>query len=80
MNKNILNIQNPLRQRFPGRDVNNYDIDVGGNIKVYKMLGLLYQNSSIHLDRKFDRFCQLRSRHIEKYGIDNSVNSGDILI
>ena len=78
--KNILNIQNPLKQRFPGRGVNNYDIDVGGNIKVYKMLGLLYQNSSIHLDRKFDRFCQLRSRHIEKYGIDNSVNSGDILI
>lgn len=37
-------------------------------------------NTSIHLDRKFDIFCQLRSRHTEKYGVDNSVNSGDILI
>lgn len=65
--KNILNINNPLRQRWPDREINNWEIDIGGNIQVYKKLKLLYENSTIYLDRKFERFCQLRSLHIERY-------------
>lgn len=65
--KEILNINNPLRQRWPERNINNWEIDIGGNVQVYKKLKLLYENSTIYLDRKFDRFCQLRSLHIERY-------------
>ena len=65
--KEILDINNPLSQRWPERGVNNWDIDIGGNIQVYRKLKLLYENSTIYLDRKFERFCQLRSLHIERY-------------
>jgi hypothetical protein len=68
--KEILDIENPLRQRWPDRGVNNWEIDFGGNIKTYKKLKLLYENSTVYLDRKFERFCQLRSHHIEKYGLE----------
>lgn len=66
--KILFGIINPLTQRHPERDVNNYDIDFGGNIKVYKILNILYENSHVYLDRKFKRYCRLRSLHIEKYG------------
>lgn len=58
---NILNLKSKLRQRHPSRLVNNWDIDIGGNYQVLGILNKIYLNSTIFLERKYERYIDLQS-------------------
>lgn len=45
-------------QRYPERNVNNYTITIGGNIQVKRILDSLYDNATIYLERKYNRYKQ----------------------
>ncbi len=62
----ILGVTNMLQKRKKD-DSNNYSIDFGGNNKVLLNLKKLYDQSHIHLDRKYVRFSSL----VEKQAILN---------
>ena len=63
----LINIgfKNKLLKRWPLRNNNNYDIDIGGNIQVLSICNYLYENSTLFLDRKFERYKLLRSLYQE---------------
>lgn len=42
-------------------DKNNYDLTISGNHQVYTFLNALYDNSTIHLKRKYDRYLELKN-------------------
>lgn len=42
-------------------NVNNYSVSYGGNIQVKNMLDYLYGNSTIYLDRKYERYLLLKN-------------------
>lgn len=50
-----------LEQRHPERNTNNYQITIGGNKQVKRILDSLYFNSTIYLERKYNRYKQLVS-------------------
>lgn len=56
----ILNISAKLEKRKDD-DKNNYYIRCGGIDKPYQILKLLYESSTIHLDRKYDKFKKLET-------------------
>lgn len=64
-----ININN-FYKRQEDQDV--LSIDFGGNLQVLKFLNYIYKDSSVHLDRKFDRYKQLCS----KYSVEPSRNTG----
>lgn len=47
-------------QRYPERNVNNYSITIGGNQQVRKILDNLYQGATIYLERKYNRYIELK--------------------
>lgn len=51
--KNILNLDNKLEKRQPNSQANNYYIRVGGTVKVYNALKIIYDSCQIHLNRKY---------------------------
>ena len=55
-----------LNKRHKDRDNDNYDIDIGGNIQVLNIMEYLYKDSNIFLDRKYNRFVDLKSLYSEK--------------
>lgn len=57
----FLNTNLKLEQRYPDRNKNNYQITIGGNQQVKKILDTLYSNATIFLDRKYNRYKQLLS-------------------
>lgn len=40
---------------------NNYALDIGGHNQIIPMLDKLYENSTIHLQRKYVRYCNLKT-------------------
>lgn len=40
---------------------NNYSLDISGNKQAYNFLTALYENSTIHLKRKYDRYIELKN-------------------
>lgn len=51
-----------LYQRHVGSDVNNYYISIGGNKQVLSILSYLYDDSTVYLERKYQRFVQLKTQ------------------
>ena len=60
---NKIGFKNKLLRRWPDRNNNNYDIDIGGNLQVLKICNYLYKDATIFLDRKYDRYKMLQSRY-----------------
>lgn len=57
---NVLNINLKLEKR-KNDNKNNYYIRCGGTCKPYEILKLLYQNSPVHLDRKYKKYKSLET-------------------
>jgi hypothetical protein len=51
---------NKLLQRHPERDNNNYTLRHCGNLITYKYMSMLYENAEIYLERKYNKFLQLK--------------------
>lgn len=45
-----------LRQRHPGRNNNNYDLEIGGRLQVKRILEYIYSDAEVYLDRKYERY------------------------
>jgi hypothetical protein len=46
---------------------NTYEVIVSGNLKVHKVCELLYNNATIYLDRKFERFEFLKELNMKRH-------------
>lgn len=57
--QNILGLNLKLGQRHPERDINNYDFTINGNVQVKRIMDYLYNNSTIHLERKYKKYLEL---------------------
>lgn len=57
----ILGTNVKLEQRHPEKNINNYQITIGGNNQVKRILDSLYSNSTIYLERKYNRYKQFLS-------------------
>ena len=57
----VLGTNVKLEQRHPERNINNYQITIGGNNQVKRILDSLYSNSTIYLERKYNRYKQFLS-------------------
>lgn len=57
-----------LCKRHKDRDNDNYDIDIGGNRNVLKIMNFIYDGATIFLERKYNVYLNLLSRCQE---IDN---------
>ena len=51
---------NKLLQRFPERNNNNYTLKHVGNLVTYKYMNMLYENANVYLERKYNKFLQLK--------------------
>lgn len=58
---NAIGYNSRLYQRHPERNVNNYDIDIGGNRQVINILSFIYRDATVYLERKYNRFLELKS-------------------
>lgn len=56
-----------LYKRHKDRDNNNFDIDIGGNIQVLKILDYLYKDCTICLERKRDIYFEIKSLYVEMH-------------
>lgn len=52
-----------LHQRYPERNNNNYSIRISGDKQVYELGKYLYQNSTIFLKRKYDKFLIIENKY-----------------
>lgn len=50
-----------LQQRFPERNNNNYSLDIGGRLQVYRILHWLYEDATVFLPRKKERYDILKN-------------------
>lgn len=48
-----------LSQRHPERPVDNYNFSIGGRVQVKRIATLLYQNTIVYLDRKYERYLKM---------------------
>jgi len=51
----------PTFEKRRKNNVNNYSVSYGGNLQVLKMLDYLYADTTIYLDRKYERYLLLKS-------------------
>lgn len=58
---NVIGYNSRLYQRHPERNVNNYEIDIGGNRQVLDILSFIYKDATVYLERKYNRFLGLKS-------------------
>lgn len=49
-----------LSKRNPERGNNNYTLKHGGNQITYKYMSLLYENADVYLERKYQKYLQLK--------------------
>ena len=63
--KKELNVNSITYQRY-NNDKNNYTLMFSGNINVIRICELLYRNSNIFLDRKYERFQKLKEDYNSK--------------
>lgn len=55
-----------LMQRYPERKNNNYTLKHGGNQVAYKYMNKIYNNAVVYLDRKYEKYLQLKN-YISNY-------------
>lgn len=53
--------ETPVLQKRRKNNVNNYSLEYGGNKQTLTILNYLYNNSSIYLQRKYERYLLLKS-------------------
>lgn len=60
LNREIVDYQGTFNykfyKRYKERDINNYYISYGGNIKVRNIMNYIYKDSTIYLDRKYNKY------------------------
>ena len=49
-----------LSQRFPDRNNNNFTLHYGGNQQVSKLLDIIYKDATIYLQRKYNKYAEMR--------------------
>lgn len=55
----ILGVSVKLIKRHKDSDVDNYTITICGNVQLKNILGKLYNGSTIHLERKYNKYLEL---------------------
>lgn len=63
-----------IGKRHKDREVNNYQVNIGGNVKVDKMLDWIYKDSTIYLDRKYKKYLEIKSKY-KRYLVELASNS-----
>lgn len=63
-----------LDQRHKDRDNNNYQINIGGNKKVINLLNWMYKDSTIYLERKYEKYLEIVNKY-EHYLVELASNS-----
>ena len=53
-----------LLQRHPERDVNNYSLHICGNVQICKIMDWLYEDATIYLKRKHDKYLQCKETYL----------------
>lgn len=68
-------------QRYPERNINNWQIHTGKQNDILNFLNNIYQGATIYLDRKYQRYCDivesrkvLINNKVPKYGFGNRKN------
>lgn len=61
-----LHMECHLRKRFKNKDTNNFYITCGGKQKPYNIIKPMFNSTSTHLDRKYDKFLELE--HVVLFG------------
>lgn len=57
--KENLDINSTLKKRWPKRNNNNWTLRVSGNNQILKLCNWMYNDSSTHLDRKYNKYLEL---------------------
>lgn len=58
--QNFFNTNVSLTQRYPERENNNFTLHYGGNQQVPKLLDIIYKNATIYLQRKYNKYAEMR--------------------
>lgn len=48
-----------LKQRYGKKNVNNYTAKYCGNLQAFRVMHLLYNNASVYLERKYNKYLEL---------------------
>ena len=56
-----------LEKRHKQRDENTYSITIGGSTQVLTILDLMYKDSTVYLQRKYDKYLQARESILKYY-------------
>ena len=64
LNNNLINRRYKLNKRKDGQIVSEFKF--GGNQLVYRVLSHLYNNSNIYLDRKYEKYLELKQLIISR--------------
>ena len=62
--QHVLNTNVKLEQRYPDRNTDNWSLTIGGNKQVERILDLLYGNANVFLDRKYNRYIELKQQAV----------------
>ena len=66
--KKELKIKNKkIQTRFPDRNNNIRTLNIGGNLKVEKILNHIYDDSTIFLERKYEKYLKLKNINYVRY-------------
>jgi DNA-binding transcriptional regulator WhiA len=57
-----------IEKRHGDRKANNWTLTIGGNLQVMSILDKLYNNSIVHLDRKYQRYLELKQQYSCRLG------------
>lgn len=52
-----------LSQRYAERDNNNYSLRICGDLQCYKIAKWMYEDSTIYLTRKYERYLELKAKY-----------------
>lgn len=59
----ILEINSSISKRHKNRNNNNFTLKVSGNLQLLKLLNWLYQDATLYLQRKFNKFLEFKQMH-----------------
>jgi hypothetical protein len=60
---NIMGFPNRKLQKRHKNKTNNYSLDIGGRLQTITLGNYLYQNASVYLERKYQRYVQLKQHN-----------------
>lgn len=62
-----------LDKRYKSRDNDNFQVNIGGNRQVERLLDYLYLDSKIYLERKYQKYLEIKSKY-NSYLVELSSN------